>query len=215
MTGQGGWERGSLRAGTTDPIGRREALRRAAIVGGAVVWAAPLVNMVGTAGATIVSPPPGPDPTPPPHGTTTTTAGGTTTTTKPGPTTTTTTTKPKTKCWDLKCCALSFKKDSKKYRAKWAGSWVGTSTSLSGCSHPSGWSYANTYSDTWKINVAKNYVDGKLYQVTFTLPSGYTFSNGGGVASAKDSTKYNSWACVNGIVDPGNSKRITFTAPIT
>lgn len=175
--------------GAAAPMNRRDALRRVAVVGGAAVWAAPAVQRMGMLSAHAVSPPPSPPPptSPPPTGFT-----------------------------GVSYIGLVFVCNGTTYRAKWQaeGGWndVG-GASLPQCPEPSGWSTAPVYPNVGAIGVSTTYIEGELYQVTFTLPPTCTSSTGSGVAKGGNPQNPNSDGfCIAGAV--GSDPRIiTFTAP--
>lgn len=178
--------------GAGPAMNRRDALRRVAVVGGAAVWAAPAVQRMGMLTAHAVSPPPSPPPTSPPP-------------TSPPPTFT-----------GISYIGLVFVCNGTTYRAKWQteGGWNDAGGSnLPQCPEPSGWGSAPVYPNPGAIGVSTTYIEGELYQVTFTLPPTCTSSTGSGVAKGGNPTNPNSDGfCIAGVV--GSDPRvITFTAP--
>lgn len=190
-----GTGRGATRAGVNDGrqggLTRRDALRRAAVIGGAVAYTAPAVQRLGMLSAHAVSPPPPPPPPPPPSTFT-----------------------------GVSYVGLVFTCDGQQYRAKWeeGGGWGDADGSnLPGCPAPGGWSSAPAYPSPAAIGVSTNYVDGELFSVTFTLPGApgtCHFESGAGVAKGGNPGNEQSGGfCVSGAVDPTDDRRITFTAP--
>ena len=181
-----------------EQLGRREALRRAAILGGSFVVAAPTVQRLamGVGHATESAPPPPPEEPPPPED------------------------EPFTA---ISYIGLVFTCNGTTWRAKWeeGKGWIsvvsvsGKWESLPQCPAPSSWSSAtglpgpshNTVPDKGSISVSTNYIGSELKSVTFQLPSGCVFQGSSGLAKGGGGdTGY----CVSGAVD---GTRITFTAP--
>lgn len=154
---------------------RREAIRRAALLGGTMVWAAPTLQQVGMRAAAAVSPPPPPPPPPSNFYGISFVA------------------------FVFKCGSTYHKA---KYDAE-TGAWEDVESKnndkgLANCAQIDRWTDAIPLPSPYNAPPGKSaigadpvVVDGEAYEVTFTLPSGCTFEDGsavvkGGAAGGDD-----------------------------
>lgn len=177
-------------------MNRRQALYRAAVVGGALVWAAPSVQHLarGMAHAEVSPIDEGPPPPPPPA--------------------------PAPQYHGVSYVGFVFTCEGVLYKAKWersADTFVDAGN-LPHCTAPAGWGTAVKLAGPSHKNVpgkgdilfATSFGDGELYSVTFTLPAGCSVSDGAGVAMGGGGGRTDSGYCVGGTVTAPNE--ITFTA---
>ena len=161
---------------------RRDILRQAGIVSVAAVWATPIVQTIGAVPAFATGTPSPPPPSPPPP--------------------------PPPPFYGISYVGLIFSCNGIDYKAKWEEDVAGFTDpgATPFCTTPSGWDTRTKYPNTGAIGVSTSYIDGELYQVSFTLPSTCTWADGAGVV--KGATE-----CVEGGVSGGTPLTITFTAP--
>lgn len=144
---------------------RRDVIRRAAILSGTAVWAAPAMQQVGMRAAAAVSPPP---PAPPPPS-------------------------PPSEFYGISFVAFVFRCGSTLYKAKYdaeRGQWEdvesGDNTKgLATCDQIDKWAEAAPLPSPYDAPPGKGAIDaspvtvgGEVFEVTFTLPASCTFSDG-------------------------------------
>jgi len=165
-------------------ITRRVAMQRAAVAGGALAFAVPVVQRLGqmTAGAVVSPVPPPPSSTPGFHG--------------------------------ISYIAFVFRCNGTLFRLKWEEGGDGfddfDGNNLPGCTEPNGWANATPYANHADVVVNETVIGGELFSVSFTVPVGCTITDGDGVA--KGANPNIQGFCVTGVVSNSN-RTITFTAP--
>lgn len=177
---------------TPGSYSRREAIRRAAVLGGTMVWAAPAIQQVGMRAAAAVSPPP-----PPP---------------------------PPSNFYGISFVAFVFKCGSTYYKAKYdaeAGSWEDVESrnndkGLANCAQIDRWTEASPLPSPYNappgkgpIDASPVVVDGEVYEVTFTMPTGCSFRDGSAVVKGGASTGDDNGCSYPQVQD---SQTFTFTA---
>jgi hypothetical protein len=172
-----------------DRMTRRQALRRAALVGGALVYTTPAVTrLAGTPAFAVGTPPPEPPPPEPPPP------------------------DEDEKVHAISYVGLVFVCNGTMYKAKWeeGKGWVGPGN-LPHCTNPDGWNGASSYPNPGSIGVSTTYVGGELHQVCFTLPDTCSFNSGaGGVVMGAGGDKTTQGFCVGPSI---SGRTACFTAP--